>query len=149
MNKASQGIFEIDGYEFSKDTTVEDVKAMEKFSLVGEEAVTANSRPNKLDFCGRQFVVVITLYRGKIKQLELYPREINKRDFESTEAYDSARMDYCENILDVLFDDTVKKEKQKSGIVYKFIDGFVLIPYPYADGRDYEPGGYIYVSYDR
>ena len=148
MNKATQGIFVIDGYEFSKDTTVEDVKTMGKYHVFGENSVNADSLPNTVEFCERTWVATMHFFNGKVCNIKLYPRTLKRDDYDSESAWSIANSALCEKVLDGYFENNIKKENVKKGIVYYFDGGIASVPNSFENGRDYELGGYIYVSYD-
>ena len=147
MNKLSQGIFEIDGYDFSKDTKLEEMVKLEKYRPIGRNDVKRFvSRPNMVEFFGYNFVAEFVFYYGRLSTIELYPRLDEEYDKKHIELFHEKCFDYCKKLLDEQFDDTIKRIEDKDGIEFYFKGGTAGIPHSYYR-KDYEPGGYIYVSF--
>ena len=150
MNKLSQGIFEIDGYEYSRNTTLEDIKALGKYEICGTgEVVKVQSIPNTVRFLDADFVALFYFFAGRLDHLELYPQlpgSGDDPDEEEDDEYGKACFDFCEKLLDENFDDTVVKSRGDNGILYDFGVGSAGIPCP-DHNKDFSSGGYIFISF--
>lgn len=149
MNKASQGIFEIDGFEISKDTTVERFKESDKYEILDcyNNSFIVESCPNTVEFCGKNFGIEMDFYDGKLQSFKLSPYDIDYRKYDTDKAFSDACFSYCEEILDSLFDESVKKEIDEDGVRYFFEGGIAGIGHMISNGRDHDLGGDINVTY--
>ena len=148
MNNVSKGIFEIDGYEISKDTTVERFKASDKYEIldVTPGSYIVDSRPNAVEFCDKRFCIELIFLDEKLTDFTLSPIELDHSKYDSDEDFNEACFSLCEQLLDSLFDEA-HKNISEAAIKYTFDGGRAILAHTFDDGRTTHPGGNIVVRY--
>ena len=149
MNKASQGIIEIDGYDFSKKTTIDKVRTLGKFEFYEAKDKKEITHPTEMSFSNKIFVVSLTFFNGLLCGINMYPSFLDDEEGELLQDKHAAAFDVCKKALDEYFEDNAVISNHKNWLKYRFKGGYAILPYSYYDdkAREYITEGYFYVVF--